>query len=293
MPDPLPLAGQRALVTGGAGGLGSACARWLARDGAAVTLMGRTEASLEQAAEGIRQAVGPGAEIECHVGDGTRRDDVEAAVARAAGPEGRLDVCVPTVGGGSIAPLLLVDDELMLAELQRNIVSAFLAIKFSTPPMAAHGGGAIVCISSDAATMSWPHMAGYCAGKAGLDALVRVAADELGHLGVRVNAVRPGLTRTASNNVSLLFSDPEIVADFVREKPLGRTGTPDDIAAGVRFLAGPESSWITGQSLAIEGGNELRRAPSLEKVARLRCGDPAVDAALAGRIPPPSDLGTG
>jgi NAD(P)-dependent dehydrogenase (short-subunit alcohol dehydrogenase family) len=288
MPEALPLAGQRALVTGGAGGLGSACARWLVRDGAAVTLMGRTQEKLERAAAAIREAVGPAAGVDYFVGDATRSGDVEAAVAQAGGSEGRLDITVPTVGGGSIAPLLLVDDGLLLEELRRNIVSAFLAIKFSIPPMAATGGGAIVCISSDAATMSWPHMAGYCAGKAGLDALVRVAADELGHLGIRVNAVRPGLTRTASNNVSLLFSDPEIIADFVREKPLGRTGTPDDVAAGVRFLAGPDASWITGQSLAIEGGNELRRAPSLEKVARFRCGDEAVDAALAGRFPEPS-----
>jgi NAD(P)-dependent dehydrogenase (short-subunit alcohol dehydrogenase family) len=95
--------------------------------------------------------------------------------------------------------------------------------------------------------------------------------------------VRPGLTRTESNNVSLLFTDPELIAAFVEQKPLGRTGTPEDIAEGVRFLAGPESGWVTGQSLAIEGGNELRRAPSLEKIARLRLGNQAVDAALAGR----------
>jgi NAD(P)-dependent dehydrogenase (short-subunit alcohol dehydrogenase family) len=101
-----------------------------------------------------------------------------------------------------------------------------------------------------------------------------------------VNAVRPGLTRTNSNNVSLLFTDPELIQEFIDQKPLGRTGTPEDIAAGVRYLAGPESSWVTGQSLAIEGGNELRRAPSLEKVARHRLGDDAVDAALGGRLWP-------
>lgn len=285
MPDPLPLAGQRVLVTGGAGGLGSACARWLARDGASVTLMGRTEESLRRAAAAVAAEAAPGAAVDYRVGDATEAPDVAAAVEQASAQEGRLDICVATVGGGSIAPLLLVDDQTMAGELRKNVVSAFLAIKFATPPMAASGGGAIVCISSDAATMSWPHMAGYCAAKAGLDALVRVAADELGHLNIRVNAVRPGLTRTASNNVSMLFSDPDIIAEFVREKPLGRTGRPDDVAAGVRFLAGPDASWITGQSLAIEGGNELRRAPSLEKVARVRYGDAAVDAALAGRLP--------
>jgi NAD(P)-dependent dehydrogenase (short-subunit alcohol dehydrogenase family) len=279
------LAGMAALVTGGAGGLGGACARWLARDGATVTVMGRTQASLEATSADIRSRLGPDARVDWIVGDAMKADDVARAVEHAGEPFNGLDMCVATVGGGTITPFLLMDDQLLSAELDRNIVSAFLAIKYAVPAMTTRGGGSIVCISSDAATMSWPFMAGYCAGKAGLDALVRVAADEFGHLGIRVNAVRPGLTRTASNNVSALFNDPEIVEEFVREKPLGRTGTPDDIAAGVRFLAGPDASWITGQSLAIEGGNELRRAPSLEKIARQRLGDDAVDEALAGRIP--------
>src|SRR6185437_5500126 len=194
------------------------------------------------------------------------------AVVAAEGLTGRLGICVATVGGGTIAPLLCMDEGQFADDLHRNVVSAFTAIKQCVPAMAAGGGGSIVCISSDAATMTWPYMASYCAGKAGLDALVRVAADELGSLGIRVNAVRPGLTRTNSNNVSMLFTDPEMVAAFVEQKPLGRTGMPEDIAAGVRYFAGPESAWVTGQSLAIEGGNELRRAPSLEKVARHRLG---------------------
>jgi NAD(P)-dependent dehydrogenase (short-subunit alcohol dehydrogenase family) len=281
----LPLAGKAALVTGGAGGIGSACARALVRDGAAVTLMGRTRDTLEATAAELRASVGDGGEVNWFVGDGMEAEAVEGAVALASSALGGLHICVATVGGGTIAPFLMLDEHQLLEELRRNIVGAFLAIKYAVPPMVATGGGSIVCISSDAATMSWPFMAGYCAGKAGLDALVRVAADEFGHHGVRVNAVRPGLTKTASNNVSALFSDPEIVEEFKSQKPLGRTGTPEDIAAGVRFLAGPESDWVTGQSLAIEGGNELRRAPSLEKIARLRFGDETVDTAISGRIP--------
>ena len=279
-----PLAGQRALVTGGAGGIGSACARWLARDGARVTLMGRDADKLRAAAARIGEDAGATAAVGVYPGDATEPDAVRAAVEAAAGNDGRLHICVATVGGGVIAPLLLLDDTGMLDQLRRNVVSSFLAIKYSVPAMVAADGGSIVCVSSDAARMSWPYMAGYCAAKAGLEALVRVAADELGIHGIRVNAVRPGLTRTPGNNVSMIFSDPEIVEDFVRQKPLARTGTPDDVAAGVRFLAGPEASWITGHSLAIEGGNELRRAPSLEKIARQRLGDDAVDQALAGRI---------
>jgi NAD(P)-dependent dehydrogenase (short-subunit alcohol dehydrogenase family) len=265
--------------------MGSAAAKILARDGAAVLLVGRTESSPEKAARRIRDEFPHGGTVRYFVGDAMDPAAMEEAVEIASQLTGELKICVTTVGGGTIAPLLLLDEEVFAKDLRRNIVSAFTAIKCCVPAMTSAGGGSIVCISSDAATMTWPFMASYCAGKAGLDALVRVAADELGSLGIRVNAVRPGLTRTDSNNVSLLFTDPELIAAFVEQKPLGRTGTPEDIAEGVRFLAGPESGWVTGQSLAIEGGNELRRAPSLEKVARLRLGDEAVDAALAGRRP--------
>lgn len=278
------LQGWGALVTGGAGGIGSACAAALARDGCAVTLMGRTESRLEAAAARIREAA-PDAGVSWVAGDANVAADVEGAVASALSAHGRLDICVATVGGGTIAPLLAMGDDTFLNDLKRNVISAFLAIKYCTPPMARAGGGSIVCISSDVARMSWPLMASYCAAKAGLDALVRVAADELGSLNIRVNAVRPGLTQTDSGNVSRIFTDPELIEEFVKQKPLGRTGRPEDISAGVRYLAGPEAGWVTGQSLAIEGGNELRRAPSLEKVARLRLGDDVVDSALSGRIP--------
>jgi NAD(P)-dependent dehydrogenase (short-subunit alcohol dehydrogenase family) len=247
--------------------------------------MGRTPATLEATVAELRSTLGDDAELSWFAGDAMVAEDVQGAVRQASAALGGLHICVATVGGGTIAPFLVLDEHVLLEELRRNIVGAFLAIKHVVPVMVTSGGGTIVCISSDAATMSWPFMAGYCAGKAGLDAMVREAADEFGHHAIRVNAVRPGLTKTASNNVSALFSDPEILEEFRSQKPLGRTGTPEDIAAGVRFLAGPESAWVTGQSLAIEGGNELRRAPSLEKIARLRYGDEAVDVAIAGRIP--------
>jgi hypothetical protein len=82
-----------------------------------------------------------------------------------------------------------------------------------------------------------------------------------------------------------LFANEPVIAQFLAEKPLGRTGVPDDIAAGVRYLAGPESSWVTGQSIGIEGGNELTKAPYLEGLVRSRFGDAAIDEALAGRLP--------
>ena len=160
----------------------AACAKALAADGAAVELIGRTEETLAATVQRIRDDLGGDAVVDYVVGDATDPAEVRRAVTAATALTGQLKICVATVGGGTIAPLLLLDEEGFAAELRRNVVSAFTAIKHCVPAMANAGGGSIVCISSDSATMSWPFMASYCAGKAGLDALVRVAADELGSL---------------------------------------------------------------------------------------------------------------
>jgi NAD(P)-dependent dehydrogenase (short-subunit alcohol dehydrogenase family) len=280
------LAGQSAFITGGAGGIGSASARWLARDGAAVMIMGRTESTLAAAKERIRQDVGTGGPpIEYFVGDALDPAAVEAGLAAAA-DLGRLSMALSVVGGGTMKPLLMFDAEELTNDLRRNVVSAFLVIRHATPHMTAGGGGSIVLISSDAAKIPWPFLATYNTTKSGLEGLVRGAALELAPLKVRVNAVRPGLVETETTKNGL-FANPAVIEQFLAEKPLRRTGVPDDIAAGVRYLLGPESSWVTGQSLGIEGGNELTRAPYLESLVRKRFGDDAIDAALAGTIPRP------
>ena len=134
---------------------------------------------------------------------------------------------------------MLLDEDGFAAELRRNVVSAFTAIKHCVPAMTAAGGGSIVCISSDAATMSWPFMASVLRrqgrpGRPGPGGRRRARLAQ--HPGQRGAA---GPHPDNSNNVSLLFTDPELIAAFVEQKPLGRTGTPEDIAAGVRYLAGP------------------------------------------------------
>ena len=189
-------AGQAALVTGGGGGIGSASAAWLARDGAAVTIMGRTEATLAAAKARIEEFAGPGASVAYDVGDALDGDQLGAAMAAAAGRADRLGLAVAVVGGGSMKPFVMFDGEEVLEELRRNIVSAFLVIRQATPLMAAGGGGSIVCISSDAAKIPWPFLAIYNTSKAGLEGLVRGAALELSRHQIRVNAVRPGLVAT-------------------------------------------------------------------------------------------------
>ena len=279
-----PLAGMSALITGGGGGIGGASAAWLARDGAAVTIMGRTEATLSAKRDQILAAAGSDARVDTFVGDALDPQALSQALAAAEARTGRLAMAVSVVGGGTMKPLLMFEPDEVMDDLNRNITSAFLVIKHATPLMTKGGGGSIVCISSDAAKIPWPFLALYNTSKGGVEGLVRGAAVELAPLKIRVNAVRPGLVQTEATKTGL-FANEQAMEAFLAEKPLGRTGVPDDIGAAVRFFAGPESSWVTGQSLGVEGGNELTRAPYLEFLVRKRFGDDAISAALAGQIP--------
>lgn len=249
-----PLAGYSALVTGGGGGIGMAAAQLLARDGAAITLMGRSTQTLERAAAMIRSAV-PNAHIAAVPGDAMSEGDVSCAIEAASTHGAGLNIIVSTVGGGGeYCPVVELDVENFMATVEANIRPPFLAIRYGAAAM--RRGGAFVFISSCAAEMALPRLSGYAAGKAGLDQLVRCAALELGGRGIRLNAVRPGLTRTSATEPA--FADPATVRAFTDFTPLGRLGEPVDVAGAVRFLAGPESAWITGQSFAIDGGSELR-----------------------------------
>lgn len=256
------LAGTAALVTGGGSGLGLGCARALVRDGCHVTLMGRTEARLVEAVEALRRDAAPGAGVAHVVGDVADEAAIAAAVARAAEPLGRLDVAVANAGAGAGGPLFATTVEMWRYTVDVNLTGTFLTLKHAGQRIAASGGGAIVATSSIAGSLTHRFMAPYCASKAGVEMLVRVAADELGPLGVRCNAVAPGLVPTELADP--LVQDETIVDDYLDQMPLARLGRVDDVAAAVRFLAGPESGWITGQVLCVDGGHTLRRGPRIE-----------------------------
>ena len=130
-------------------------------------------------------------------------------------------------------------------------------------------------LSSIAGPLTHPFMSAYCVSKAGLEALVRNAADELGRANVRVNAVRPSIVPTEL--AAPLEQDPAVLADYLANMPISRTGTVDDVAHLIRFLCGPESSWITGQCIGVDGGHTLRRGPDVEHWARALYGDDAID----------------
>ena len=248
-----PLAGMRALVVGGGSGIGLGSARVLAADGAVVTIAGRTEAKLRDAAADLAD---DGLDVAYCVCDVLDPASVRGAVAAASDAEGRLDVAVVVPGGGSITPVLLHDDAGFAAEIAQNVMPIFLTLKYAGRAMVRNGSGSFVAISSTASHFATRYLSSYAAGKAAVDELVRVAANELGPLGVRVNAVRPGMTRTPATAGA--FANPTMLDAFVAGQPIGRPGEVDDIAAAVRWFAGPESSWVTGQALAVDGGHTLR-----------------------------------
>jgi NAD(P)-dependent dehydrogenase (short-subunit alcohol dehydrogenase family) len=244
--------------------------------------MGRTESTLQQAVTSIRadQTNGIGS-VDYVTGDATSSQDIERAVGLAQGASGCLNICINVVGRATnAAPILLLDEKAVLDSFNINVVSAVLAIKHSVPRMKEAGGGSIVCISSVAAHATSPFRSTYIASKAALETFIRVAAIEFAPFHIRVNAVRPGNTATpgrGDRHAAFHEADTRLI-------PLGRLASPSDIAEGVRFLAGPESSYVTGQSIAIDGGREcIPTTPSYEEFARSQFGDPAIDAALRGQ----------
>lgn len=279
--EPPPLSGMRALVIGGGSGIGLASSRMLAADGATVTLAGRTLSKLEHAVETIHDDV-PDAEVGVAVCDAMIGDDVRRAVDVAAADEG-LDIAVTVPGGGPYRPVLGYGDDEFDDAIRANVHPQFLTIKYAGSAMVRSGGGSIVAISTTVAVFPMPFNAGYAAGKTAVDMLVRIAADELGGAGVRVNAVRPGLTAT-DTTVGLVGND-SLRERFLEQQPIKRVGQPDDIAHAVRYFAGPESSWVTGQCLTVDGGHTLRRFPDLSDLARRIFGADDFDAAMKGQLP--------
>jgi len=269
MSSPAPLAGQLAFVTGGGSGIGLACARALLADGADVVLAARNRDRLASAAEELGSEF-PASDVVAVACDVTEESSVESAVT-TAGEHGALRIVIANAGTGAAGPFHSTSLEDWNSVLATNLTGAFLTMKHCVAPLAANGGGSIVAVSSIAAVATHRYMTPYNVSKAGLEMLVRQVADELGSSGIRANAVRPSLVPT---DISAgLMAVPEIVDDYLDQMPLGRTGTTDDIAGIVRFLAGPESSWITGACISVDGGHHLRRGPNLDGVMRQLFGD--------------------
>jgi NAD(P)-dependent dehydrogenase (short-subunit alcohol dehydrogenase family) len=280
MADTSVLGGMAALVTGGGSGIGLGCARRLVADGAFVTICGRTESRLRTAASELQAVAAPGATVAWITCDVVEETEVVAAVTRAAEVAGGLDVVVAAAGGSlSIGPLVSIPVEAWRATVDLNVTGTFLTIKHAAPVMARGRGGSIIAISSIASPLTHRYLGAYCVGKAGIDSLVRVAADELGPSGIRVNSIRPGLVDTEM--VEGITSTEAAVTDYLDQMPVRRVGAVDDIAAAVRYLAGPESTWVTGQCIGVDGGHALRRGPDYTALVEPIFGADALRGLLA------------
>ena len=217
-----------------------------------MVLNARRRGDLEATADGViergRRAL---------VADGDIRDFSEQLADRTMAEFGRLDVWVNNVGGSdekTVRELVDTPDDVWRAQLELNLTSAFQGAKAAAARMV--DGGVIVNISSGAGTRGSPRTGPYAAAKAGMNNLTQTLALELAPRGIRVNAVSPGPVATESFLEVLGVSDrlDELAATI----PLGRLGTPDDIAAAVVFVASPAASWVTGQNLLVAGGRTDR-----------------------------------
>jgi len=254
------LEGLAALVTGGGSGIGLGCAQRFAADGAHVTIAGRTEATLADAVKVIAAGAAPGVTIDYVVCDVTDEPDVELAVARAAEPTGKLDILFACAGGSRHGgPIVASDAEGWRATVDLNLVGTFLCIKHAGTLMKRNGGGSIIGMSSIAGHTTHRFMSAYCASKAGIEMLVKCAADELGEHNIRVNAVQPGIIDTEL--MSFITAGGPVLDSYYANMPVARIGSVADVAAAVRYLAGPESAWVTGQMLGVDGGHQLRAGP--------------------------------
>jgi NAD(P)-dependent dehydrogenase (short-subunit alcohol dehydrogenase family) len=156
-------------------------------------------------------------------------------------------------------PIIASDADAWRATVDLNLVGTFLCIKHAAKLMMQNGGGSIIGMSSIAGHTTHRFMSAYCASKAGIEMLVKCAADELGEYGIRVNGVQPGIVDTEL--MSFITAGGPVLESYYANMPVARVGTVADVAAVVAFLAGPESTWITGQMIGIDGGHQLRRGP--------------------------------
>ncbi len=249
-----PLAGRTALVTGGSRGIGAACAAALGRLGADLVLVGRTRDTLESRAETLRRS---GATVTVTTADAGDPDQLQAALEPHAG----IDILVNNVGGTTSAPLERITMAIWNQTLAVNLTACFVATRTLLPAMKARGWGRIVNIASTAGLKGYDYVAPYCAAKHGVVGLTRALARELADTEITVNAVCPGFTDTDMTRESVErihratgLSEEKAYAELTAMNPQGRMVRPDEVASAVAWFCLPQNGAVTGQALAVAGG---------------------------------------
>lgn len=249
------MAERAAIVTGASSGIGRAAAQRLGKDGFRILAVGRDEPALADVCGDIEQQGGRATRLAIDV---TVDGAPAAIIARALADFDRLDVLVNAAGIIASGGTVETTDAGWDAMLDVNVRAPFRLIRAAAPSLSATQGS-IVNLSSVAGLRAFPGLTAYCVSKAAIDQLTRCAALDLAPQGVRVNAVNPGVVVTNLHRRGGM--DAAKYAAFLAHSktthPLGRPGTPDEIAELIAFLASPAASWMTGETISIDGGRHL------------------------------------
>ena len=247
------LAGKVAVVTGGSGGIGAATCRLLAVNGVKVVVNGRDEAKIDAVVDTIQAAGGEAVGV---AADCTDLAAIEQMRQQAEEELGLVEVVAAFAGGGRArpGPVAQTSEEEWHSTVDANLTATFLTLKSFLPGMIERGGGSIITMASSAARFPTGAPAPYAAAKAGVIMLSRQVATEVGKHGVRVNCLAP---HTVLTERVQRFMPEEQQRQMAAAMPLGRLGTPEDVALAALFLASDSSSWITGVTLDVAGGRTI------------------------------------
>jgi glucose 1-dehydrogenase len=249
------LDGLWAVVTGASKGIGAGIAQGFVDAGAHVLLVARGRSDLEQAAKELRATARGSQEVLTHVADTSERESIDELFEAIREQVPHLDVFVANAGSGSVVPFLELPREEWDRTVSLNLTGTFHCCQEAARMMVADAGPnkAILVVSSIRALGARPGRLAYAVTKAGLNQMVRVAALELASHQVRINALSPGITATPL----ALEGNPEIFAEMAATVPLGRAGTPLDMAAAAVYLCSPAARFVTGINLVVDGGESL------------------------------------
>ncbi|HEY5634881.1 MAG TPA: glucose 1-dehydrogenase [Burkholderiaceae bacterium] len=244
------LGGKVAVITGASRGIGRAIAERMAEHGASVVISSRRIEACEQVAAGIRERGGEASAAACHIG---RKEDLRALVEGTLARWGRIDVLVCNAAVNPyFGPSAQMSDEAYDRVMNSNVRSNFWLCNMVAPAMAERGDGSIIIISSIGGFQGSDRLGVYGISKAADMQLARNLAVEWGARNVRANCIAPGLVKT--DFAKALWDNPEILRKTVQHTPLHRIGEPDEIAGAAVFLAAPAGSFVTGQTIVIDGG---------------------------------------